>query len=192
MYVGENTSRPANAPWIPLRVGIHRYPERDRVSLYTKRVLFERFRQQNRPQKRESGRYPNISEGKDHQSGGPFIGLPLLLSYDKMVTISITVQEYSISYRKGEQKMKRKGRERATRHCLECPYHHQDTRPTAPHECERLYGRQIGHNKARTSPDWCPLGHLIPGRAYPVFTPGTDPRYSKEETKRFQRMCKPR
>ena len=88
--------------------------------------------------------------------------------------------------------MKRKGRFRSTRHCRECPYHHQDTHPAAPHECGKLYGRQIGHSKARTSPDWCPLGHLIPGRAYPLFVPGEDPRYTRAETERFRYECRPR
>jgi len=87
--------------------------------------------------------------------------------------------------------MNQSGRERATRHCLECGHHWQDPTPTAPHTCRKL-SRSIGHSRVRTSPDWCPLGHLIPGKAYPIFEPGTDPRYTRAEAERFRDMARPR
>lgn len=70
--------------------------------------------------------------------------------------------------------MSRTGRPRATRHCRECGYHvhfnHGD-----PHYCVPMKYKRIPYNPSRTSPWWCPMGHLIPGAPYPTFMPGQDP-----------------
>lgn len=82
--------------------------------------------------------------------------------------------------------MNQTGRERATRHCRECRYHYQGSTPVSPHTCSKVGGYKIGHIRVRTSPDWCPLGHLMPGRSYPTFSPGEDPRFSKSDVERFR------
>ncbi len=66
-------------------------------------------------------------------------------------------------------------RARATYHCKECRYHVKSTYRQSPHLCWKEGRRKITADRAKTSPDWCPLGHLIPGRLYPTFTPGKDP-----------------
>ncbi len=66
-------------------------------------------------------------------------------------------------------------RRRATQHCHDCKYHSHQGRPRAPHYCWNGVFLTISHDQARTSPDWCPLGHIIPGVPYPDFTPGKDP-----------------
>ena len=64
-------------------------------------------------------------------------------------------------------------RRRATRHCGECPYHSHQGKPY-PHYCSKVRVR-ISHDHSRTSPPWCPLGHVFPGVPYPMFSPGKDP-----------------
>jgi|GEM_PF-3838983 len=66
-------------------------------------------------------------------------------------------------------------RARSTRHCKECPDHIKGWWPRAPHLCFRAGNKKIKADSAKTSPDWCPRGHLIPGTVYPTFTPGKDP-----------------
>ena len=61
-------------------------------------------------------------------------------------------------------------RPRSTQHCQECKHYHPGMRM-----CEHSIW-PITRREARTSPKWCPLGHVIPGKAYPTFTPGKDPR----------------
>ena len=69
-----------------------------------------------------------------------------------------------------------RGRARSTLHCQECAYHVKPRDRNAKHRCWKDGRRWIHRDRARTSPDWCPLGHFIPGRRYPSFTPGPDPR----------------
>ena len=65
-------------------------------------------------------------------------------------------------------------RARATRHCKECGYHvHFHFRD--PHYCVMSHWARIKSDPVKTSPDWCPVGHLIPGVPYPTFSPGKDP-----------------
>lgn len=65
-------------------------------------------------------------------------------------------------------------RAKATRHCRECTYHFQ-ARKTEPHYCRADHWARVPYNPSRTSPEWCPVGHLIPGVPYPTFSPGADP-----------------
>ena len=65
-------------------------------------------------------------------------------------------------------------RKRATRHCKECGMHVCSPWPRSPHFCWQNY-RKITASAVRTSPDWCPQGHILPGVPYPTFTPGRDP-----------------
>ncbi len=69
----------------------------------------------------------------------------------------------------------RKGRRRATAHCRECKHHYHEPFPHGRHWCWCGTERRIDYGASRTSPDWCPLGHLIPGVPYPTFSPGKDP-----------------
>ncbi len=78
------------------------------------------------------------------------------------------------------------GRKRATRHCRDCEYHVKELYKTAPNKCWKMSGRLIGHDRAKTSPDWCPLGHLIPGRSYPTFTAGSDPVIVQDDVERVK------
>ena len=68
-------------------------------------------------------------------------------------------------------------RRRATMHCQDCRYHsHQGAGRPYPHYCgHALALRKMSYDQARTSPFWCPLGHVLPGIPYPDFTPGKDP-----------------
>lgn len=61
-------------------------------------------------------------------------------------------------------------RPRATEHCQECEHF------SALRCCVLADFWPISRDESRTSPRWCPLGHVIPGRPYPTFTPGKDPR----------------
>ena len=64
-------------------------------------------------------------------------------------------------------------RPRATEHCHECA----DFDVISGLKVCLLAGFwPVSRDEARTSPRWCPRGHVIPGRAYPTFTPGLDPR----------------
>ena len=65
-------------------------------------------------------------------------------------------------------------RKRATRHCRECPNHVNNTLPRSRHYCWSANCRRISASAVRTSPDWCPRGHALPGVPYPTFTPGKD------------------
>ena len=66
-------------------------------------------------------------------------------------------------------------RRRATMHCRDCRHYYHDRYPRAPHWCWCRGVRRISFDQTRTSPDWCPLGHIIPGVPYPTFAPGKDP-----------------
>lgn len=68
------------------------------------------------------------------------------------------------------------GRRRATQHCRECDFHFHEIWPHTPHYCWYGDPRRIDYGAVRTSPDWCPLGHILPGIPYPTFSPGKDPR----------------
>lgn len=94
----------------------------------------------------------------------PFMGLPLL---HRMITAGIILP-------KGGDLMPG-GRNRATMHCRDCRYHAHQGTPRAPHFCWYMNPRKMSFDQTRTSPDWCPLGHHIPGVSYPTFTPGKDP-----------------
>ncbi len=62
-------------------------------------------------------------------------------------------------------------RPRATYHCMECRHYFAMRRL-----CVKGGIYPVSSKQERTSPYWCPLGHVIPGRPYPTFTPGKDPR----------------
>ena len=64
-------------------------------------------------------------------------------------------------------------RPRATEHCAECGHF---TFEFGQKACIKSGFRFVSRVEARTSPRWCPLGHVIQGRPYPTFTPGKDPR----------------
>lgn len=68
-------------------------------------------------------------------------------------------------------------RPRSTYHCLECQhYDYNDA------WCKKdAFFFRVTRKQERTSPSWCPLGHKIPGRAYPTFSPGLDPRTPGED-----------
>ena len=74
-------------------------------------------------------------------------------------------------------------RARATRHCHDCVHHYQ-VHHRQPHYCRAAHYRTIPFNPSRTSPDWCPVGHIIPGIPYPTFTPGPDPWDLRNDTDR--------
>lgn len=86
--------------------------------------------------------------------------------------------------------MNQTGRERATRHCLDCRYHYKENTPVSPHTCSKAGGFKIGHTRVRTSPDWCPLGHLLPGVAYPIFEHGEDPRYTEADAEEYRKIAR--
>ncbi len=67
------------------------------------------------------------------------------------------------------------GRRRATIHCKDCRYHSHQGTPRAAHYCWNGVYMKISGSQARTSPDWCPRGHIIPEVPYPTFSPGKDP-----------------
>lgn len=62
-------------------------------------------------------------------------------------------------------------RPRATYHCRECRHYYYERGM-----CVKGGIFPVTRKQERTSPQWCPLGHVIPGRPYPTFTPGKDPR----------------
>ena len=65
-------------------------------------------------------------------------------------------------------------RYRAVKHCQECPFYVHFGPPSRRHECRQTFDIPMTHDAARTSPHWCPLGHVIPGVPYPTFTPGKE------------------
>ena len=65
-------------------------------------------------------------------------------------------------------------RRRATLHCGDCQHHAHQGTPRAAHYCG-LARVKMSHDNSRTSPPWCPLGHVVPGVPYPMFSPGKDP-----------------
>lgn len=67
-------------------------------------------------------------------------------------------------------------RPRSTQHCHDCK-HLTQIGALGILMCEQSIW-PITKREARTSPKWCPRGHVIPGEAYPTFTPGKDPRGS--------------
>lgn len=81
------------------------------------------------------------------------------------------------------------GRHRATRHCQECEHHGHAPWPHSPHYCWAADHQRIAYGDVRTSPEWCPLGHIIPGVPFPTFTPGPDPKEPRTHTvyKRIRR-----
>jgi len=66
-------------------------------------------------------------------------------------------------------------RHRSTRHCRECAEHLQKEHWPHTHYCAAARYLRIPYDPSRTSPDWCPKGHMIPGEFYPTFSPGKDP-----------------
>lgn len=71
-------------------------------------------------------------------------------------------------------------RPRAVQHCRECGYyiHAEITRRSY---CMLFPGiHWIRYDDTRTSPGWCPKGHGIPGRMYPSFQAGKDPRIGED------------
>ena len=60
---------------------------------------------------------------------------------------------------------------RATYHCRECAYYYDRSGM-----CVKGGLHLVTYKQARTSPRWCPRGHVIPGRPYPTFSQGKDPR----------------
>lgn len=70
----------------------------------------------------------------------------------------------------------KKGRKTATKQCRAC-IHLCVERDANRHKyyCWACDGRRVSFGDARTSPAWCPLGHVLAGVPYPTFTPGPDP-----------------
>ncbi len=62
-------------------------------------------------------------------------------------------------------------RPRATYHCMECRYYAYPSMM-----CVKGGLFPVTRKEERTSPHWCPLGHTIPGKPYPTFSQGKDPR----------------
>ena len=62
-------------------------------------------------------------------------------------------------------------RPRATYHCRECLFYAQ-----ALGFCQKGGLHPVTYKEERTSPRWCPRGHVIPGKPYPTFSQGKDPR----------------
>ncbi len=56
-------------------------------------------------------------------------------------------------------------------HCQECPFHAYYAFDGGKHFC---LDTPIRYDDTRTSPPWCPRGHVIPGIPYPTFTPGKE------------------
>lgn len=76
------------------------------------------------------------------------------------------------------------GRSRATRHCQACPFYLQIGSGRRRHVCTTCstpFGTipmtPMRYDDARTSPRWCPLGHVVYGVPFPIFKPGKDPVY---------------
>lgn len=71
-------------------------------------------------------------------------------------------------------------RYRATQHCQACAYYARLGSIRRRHVCTS-YGNlpmvPMSYDEARTSPRWCPLGHVIYGVPFPAFRPGVDPVY---------------
>ena len=65
-------------------------------------------------------------------------------------------------------------RKRATYHCKDCRHYYVLGFVHAAHFCW-LANMRMSQNDSRTSPPWCPKGHVVPGVPYPTFVPGKDP-----------------
>ena len=67
-------------------------------------------------------------------------------------------------------------RYRATKHCQDCPFYRRIGSVRRRHVCRAWRGVPtvpMSYDQARTSPRWCPLGHVIVGVPYPIFRAGS-------------------
>lgn len=81
-------------------------------------------------------------------------------------------------------------RYRATKHCHDCLAYARLSSPRSArfrHICRAYPGLPMVpmyYDEARTSPRWCPLGHVVFGVPFPIFRAGVDPVYIDPDTKR--------